>query len=112
MKRLLIALALLALPVAAHAQTQCPTVTQGQTWTVQQWNACFGSLAANSGGTIANAVITGGSVTGAVEAPAGGIGTILTVNTGQQSLAVGVSFSQIVVEKLASPAAASVILPA
>jgi hypothetical protein len=117
MKRILFALVLFLAPLSVHAQTACPTVVQGQVWTTQQWNACFTSLAAASGGAIVNPTITtptitGGSINGASVNPSGGIGQIVSVATAAGSVVPGLALDEVVIVNKTTPAATSVILPA
>ncbi len=82
MKRVLLATLLMA-PMAAYAQTS-PNVTQGQVWTIPQWNAFLASKA-----DTANPVFTG-TINGAAAALSGAltVGTTLGV-TGAATLVGG-----------------------
>jgi hypothetical protein len=122
MKRLLLIAALLVAPIAAHAQSACPTLAQGQQWTVQQFNACFASLAPLNNGTqagtilqtptISSPTISGGTVSQSAVDPTGGIGQIVTVATGASGIIPGVTLRQTIVVNKTVPAATAVELPA
>jgi hypothetical protein len=123
MKRLLLPAALLAaIPVIANAQTACPTVAQNQIWTIQQWQACFASLAPLNNGTqtgtllqtptISSPTITGGTVSQTEVDPSGGIGRIVVVATGSASIIPSPVRDELIVVNKATPAATAVELPA
>ena len=115
--RKILFLAALLLPVAAQAQTMCPTVTSTTLWTAAQWNACFASLGAASNGvftnpTLTNPIMSGGTITGTAVQPAGGIGTIVTVATASSAVTPGPVLAETIVVNKTAPGATSVILPA
>jgi hypothetical protein len=124
MKRLLLTAALLAaIPVIANAQTAaCPTVSQNQTWTVQQWNTCLSSLAPLNNGTqtgtvlqtptISSPTITGGTISQTAVDPSGGIGRIVVVATGSASITPSPVLDELIVVNKVTPAATAVELPA
>jgi hypothetical protein len=128
MRRLFLLAALIFAPIVCHAQNAaCPTVVQGQVWTVAQWNTCLSSLAPLSGATILNSVIsapiiTNPTVSGGVYAggtfnaptvtPSGGIGAMLAVITTAGAVTPSVAAQEVLVIDKTSPAATSVVLPA
>jgi hypothetical protein len=111
-------LAALLFPVAAQAQTACPSIVGTTiTWTTAQWNACFASLGAAANGLFTNPVIsapliTGGSIAATSVTPAGGIGNIVVVATSSAAIVPGPVLNETIVVSETTPAATSVTLPA